>query len=122
MSIPHRMSTACLALGMATVLPVRAADAPASSTVPDGTHARLMAQLRDFQTRQHPADPVPPWKPGLMVTHHDRATLDRGGWRNPYVAGDHYAAGQPLETAKVGNGVTTRGPGPKASAPRAPPR
>lgn len=35
----------------------------------------------------------------------DRAMLDRGGWRNLWVEGDHYAAGEPLPGVAVGSGV-----------------
>ncbi len=46
------------------------------------------------------------------TTGYDRATLNRGGWTNPFLAGDHYAVGQPLLAAKVGGGVTSGGVGP----------
>lgn len=38
-----------------------------------------------------------------------RAALDRGGWRNAWVMGDRYAAGEPLLAAAVGSGVTSVG-------------
>lgn len=36
-----------------------------------------------------------------------RELLDRGGWRNAWVAQAHYAAGEPLLAVAVGAGVTS---------------
>lgn len=41
-----------------------------------------------------------------------RDLLDRGGWRNAWVADSHYAAGEPLLAAAVGAGVTSGGAAP----------
>ncbi|MEY4747837.1 MAG: hypothetical protein RIQ60_51 [Pseudomonadota bacterium] len=43
-----------------------------------------------------------------VLAGYDRVALDRGGWTNPWVLADHYAAGAPLLAVKVGDGVTTR--------------
>jgi hypothetical protein len=44
-----------------------------------------------------------------VLAGYDRVALDRGGWSNPWVQDGHYAAGEPLLAAKVGEGVTTAG-------------
>jgi hypothetical protein len=44
-----------------------------------------------------------------QVASYTREMLDRGGWRNAWAAGDHYAAGEPLLAAAVGAGVTSTG-------------
>jgi hypothetical protein len=43
------------------------------------------------------------------LASYTRELLDRGGWRNAWAAGDHYAAGEPLRAAAVGTGVTSGG-------------
>jgi hypothetical protein len=43
-----------------------------------------------------------------VLTGYDRVALDRGGWSNPWVSTERYAAGEPLLAVKVGEGVTTR--------------
>jgi hypothetical protein len=44
-----------------------------------------------------------------VLTGYDRVALDRGGWANPWVSTEGYAAGEPLLAVKVGDGVTTIG-------------
>jgi hypothetical protein len=41
-----------------------------------------------------------------IVAQYDRATLDRGGWENPFAPDSHYAAGNPLLAVRTGEGVT----------------
>jgi len=43
------------------------------------------------------------------VAGYTRAALDRGGWENPFVADGRCAAGNPLHTVSVGEGVTLLG-------------
>jgi len=43
------------------------------------------------------------------VARYTRAMLDRGGWENPFVADSRCAAGNPLHTVSVGEGVTLLG-------------
>jgi hypothetical protein len=50
---------------------------------------------------------------GILVSY-TRQVLDRGGWSNPVMATQDYAAGNPLLVVRAGDGVTT-----VAAAPRA---
>lgn len=43
-----------------------------------------------------------------QVAYYTREMLDRGGWVNAFVADDHYATGNLLLAAAVGEGVTGR--------------
>jgi hypothetical protein len=43
-----------------------------------------------------------------QVAFYTRDMLDRGGWVNAFIADDHYAAGNVLLAARVGEGVTSR--------------
>lgn len=113
------------ALSLILAAPAFAADADAP-TSPVSVHEQMMMQIRDLQNRSHAGQWINPWMPiatGMMVDSresadtrlqtivagYDRAALDRGGWRNPWVAGHHYAAGEPLLAAAVGAGVTSGG-------------
>jgi hypothetical protein len=42
------------------------------------------------------------------LTALDRQALDKGGWRNPFVQGEHYAAGASLQEVPAGSGITSR--------------
>jgi hypothetical protein len=90
-------------------------------------HTQLMQHLREFQGRSLQPEWVNPWAPGVsvsapeataesadrrlqtLVAGYTRDMLDRGGWSNPWVSGDTYAAGVPLQTVAVGSGVTSHG-------------
>ena len=41
------------------------------------------------------------------IAYYTRAMLDRGGWVNAFISDDHYAAGNTLLAAAVGEGVTS---------------
>ena len=99
MTHSHLPAAFSLALGLAFVVSAWAADGAASAAVPSDTHARLMAQLREFQTRQHPAQPPAHWKPGVTVVV-------------PPTDGRQRAA-------KEGEGVTGGGAGTAAPTPQA---
>ena len=45
-----------------------------------------------------------------QVAFYTRDMLDRGGWVNAFIADDHYAGGNTLLAAAVGEGVTTSVP------------
>jgi hypothetical protein len=42
-----------------------------------------------------------------QIAFYTRDMLDRGGWANAFITDDHYAAGNTLLAAAVGEGVTT---------------
>jgi hypothetical protein len=121
MSTSHRLSIALLALG------ALASAASAQSSAPVSSADSLMNQhLRDDYQNLALRTWVNPLMPAgtgsvadtarsaderlqQMVAGYSREPLDRGGWRNPWVGGDRYAAGEPLLTAAVGAGVTSGG-------------
>lgn len=78
------LPAAALTLGLMLSLPAAAGDPPDNTASAD---SRLQG----------------------LVASHSRAMLDRGGWNNPWVRGDRYAAGAPLLTVDAGSGVTTGG-------------
>lgn len=112
------------ALNLALPLPAAAADGAEPLSFQD----RLLQQLRELQQRPQRGEWVNRWAPGVapaapesadarlqaIVAAHTRAALDRGGWSNPWMHGDGYAAGDPLRAAAVGGGVTSPGARPAA--------
>ncbi len=64
--------------------------------MPEGTGAYAVVQPSGDLTIQ------------AIFAGYSRALLDRGGWTNPYVSEDHYAAGEPLLAVRIGEGATTR--------------
>ncbi len=122
MNTPHLITAATLALfAVATA-------AIAQSTGPmDSADAAMNHYLRVEDNHLAPRTWVNPLMPAATgaadaasalsadlqlqraLASYTRAALDRGGWRNAWVAGDHYAAGEPLLAAAVGAGVTSTG-------------
>jgi hypothetical protein len=111
----NRFHPIAAALGLVLAAPVIAADAD----------LQMDAQIRDTQARGPQGPWINQWVPtatGMLdnresadhrlqsiVVGYDRATLDRGGWRNALLVGDHYAAAEALLTVQVGSGGTTPG-------------
>lgn len=54
-----------------------------------------------------PGDPSADQRMAEIAAGYRREVLDRGGWRNPHAPASHYAAGEPLQAARIGGGVTT---------------
>lgn len=94
MNRPNLNLAAAFALSLGIAVP-----GAASPVEPSDTHTRLMAQLRDFQNRQHPARPTAQWKPGVTVVV-------------PPVDSR-------LKAAEQGNGVAIGGAGTLATSPQA---
>ena len=121
-----------LAAAVGLALPLSAtAPEDRAGTEPASFHTQLMQQLREFQYRSQQREWVNRWAPGVrvsvpesadrrpqtIVTGYTRAALDRGGWANPWVSGDAYAAGAPLLAVTVGSGLTSLGEPQRAAVP-----
>ena len=77
----------------------------AASSEHKWVNALLPQASGDFvaQTEQVSADE----KFMRQIAYYTRDMLDRGGWVNVYVSDIHYAVGNALLTASVGDGVTS---------------
>jgi len=108
---------AAIALGATFAAPALAADS-------DAAFDAEVQQSRNLALRGVWQNPYLPQATGaatgesadhrlqIIVASLTRAHLDRGGWRNALMAGDHYAAGEPLLAANIGGGVTSPGAAP----------
>jgi hypothetical protein len=115
---------AAAALSLVLAVPTFAADADAPAS-PANVHEQMMAQIRELQNRSQQGQWINHWMPAAtrmmdhresaddrlqaIVAGYDRATLDRGAWCNAVLAGNHYAAAEPLLSTALGSGVTTPG-------------
>jgi hypothetical protein len=111
-----RVTAAAIAIASAFAASAQAAAA-------DDRLDAVVGQFRPMPLRSAWINPLMPQGTGLVtfasvsadeklqtiVAAYDRASLDRGGWRNAWADGDHYAAGEPLLAVKVGAGVTSGG-------------
>jgi len=121
----HALALAA-ASSLLLALPAVAADLDPPAT-PASMHEQMMGQIKSLQNRPQQGQWTNPWMPAAtgttdrresadsrlqaIVAGYDRATLDRGTWRNTVLPGDHYAAAEPLLATVVGSGVTTQGSG-----------
>jgi hypothetical protein len=104
--------------------------ASAQAAAADDQLNAAVEQFRAMPLRSAWVNPLMPQGTGLVafasvsadeklqaiVASYDRARLDRGGWRNAWADGDHYAAGEPLLAVQVGAGVTSGGGVPVAAS------
>jgi hypothetical protein len=121
MNASHLVACACLAL-------FTAAMAASAQTAGPVTSADAAMELHSSQAYKNLdqrtwVNPMMPTATGNFATPtvsadqqlqqrvagYTRESLDRGGWRNAWVAGSHYAAGEPLLAVAVGTGVTSGG-------------
>jgi hypothetical protein len=125
------MSRFNLRLATATAIAIASAfAASAQAAAADDQLDAVVGQYCQLPLRSAWINPLMPQGTGLVgfgsvsgdeklqaiVATYDRARLDRGGWRNAWADGDHYAAGEPLLAVQVGAGVTSGGGVPVAAS------
>ena len=106
-----------------TLALVAAPAAQAESTVADNAMDQSLQAYNGLQLRGQWLNPWMPSGTGVatiapdasadqrlmdILAGYKRDMLDRGGWVNQTLANAHYASGNPLLAARVGDGVTLR--------------